>query len=379
MVKQTNSLFPHNAPFLAIAPVKLHNTQLNMQTTRKTNRIIFFVGSILLVALVSSCAKKQAEPQAQSFFMLGTVCKVTIYDNPTPEAFSASFSRLKEIEDRMSLRNQNSEVSEINRQAGKKAVVVSADTFTVIRKALQIAALSGGAFDPTVGPLVEAWDIGGDNPRKPSQEEIDSLLPLIGYERVVLDESSSSVFLKDEGMVLDLGGIAKGYAADEVARILHGYGVEHAIVNLGGNVLTLGNKTDGSAWKIGIQDPEALRGEYVMILSLVDQTLVTSGPYERFLELDGEVYHHILDTKTGYPVKSEFTSVSIITKNSLLADALSTSLYALGYEDGMALINNLDDVEAIFMTKEKKILLSEGLKRGQTRYSITDAAYSLLP
>ena len=278
----------------------------------------------------------------------------------------------------MSLRNKGSEVASVNLNAGKGAVVVSEDTFEVIQKALDIAALSKGAFDPTVGPLVEAWDIGGDDPRKPPQSEIDALLPLIGYDRVVLDAENFSVFLKDEGMVLDLGGIAKGYAADEVARVLHEHGVSHAIVNLGGNVLTLGNKTDGKPWKIGVQDPEALRGEYVMILSLVDQTLVTSGPYERFLELDGEVYHHILDTKTGYPVKSDYTSVSIITKNSLLADALSTSLYALGYEDGMALINTLEDVEAIFMTKEKKILFSEGLKEGSVLYSITDPSYSLL-
>lgn len=349
-----------------------------MHTNRKPTIPALFIGSFLLVVLLASCAKKQAEPQSQSFFMLGTVCKVTIYDNPTAEAFSASFARLKEIEDRMSLRNQKSEVAEINRQAGKKAVVVSSETFVVIQKALEIAALSSGAFDPTVGPLVQAWDIGGDSPRKPPQEEIDSLLPLIGYDRVVLDTETLSVFLKDEGMILDLGGIAKGYAADEVARILHEHGVSHAIVNLGGNVLTLGNKTDGKPWKIGVQDPEALRGEYVMILSLVDQTLVTSGPYERFLELDGEVYHHILNTKTGYPVKSDYTSVSIVTKNSLLADALSTSLYALGYEDGMALINTLEDVEAIFMTREKKILLSEGLKRGSLKFSVTDPAYSVL-
>jgi thiamine biosynthesis lipoprotein len=340
---------------------------------------MLFIGSILLVALLGSCAKKQAEPQSESFFMLGTVCKVTIYDNPTPEAFSASFARLKEIEDRMSLRNQKSEVSEVNRYAGIRPVVVSEDTFAVIKKALEIAHLSKGAFDPTVGPLVQAWDIGGENPRKPPQDEIDSLLPLIGYDRVILDAQASSVFLKDQKMVLDLGGIAKGYAADEVARILHEHGVEHAIVNLGGNVLTLGAKTNGNPWKIGIQDPEALRGEYVMILSLTDQTLVTSGPYERFLELDGEVYHHILDTETGYPVKSDYTSVSIITKNSLLADALSTSLYALGYEDGMALINTLEDVEAVFMTREKRILLSEGLKQGNVQYSVTDSSYSVAP
>ncbi|MDY0288125.1 MAG: FAD:protein FMN transferase [Sphaerochaeta sp.] len=349
-----------------------------MHTNRKPNIQALIIGTLFLLVLLASCSKKQAQPQGQSFFMLGTVCKVTIYDKPTPEAFAASFARMKEIEDRMSLRNQKSEIAEVNRNAGKQAVVVSDDTFAVIQKALEIAALSSGAFDPTVGPLVQAWDIGGDNPRKPPQSEIDSLLPLIGFDRVILDEDASSVFLRDEGMVLDLGGIAKGYAADEVARILSGHGVAHAIVNLGGNVLTMGKKMDGSPWKIGVQDPEALRGEYVMILSLIDQTLVTSGPYERFLELDGEVFHHILDTRTGYPVKSDFTSVSIITENSLLADALSTSLYALGYDDGMALVNTLEDVEAIFMTEEKKILISDGLKRGKIRYSVTDPSYSVL-
>lgn len=364
--------------FLAITPIKLHNAQLNMHTNRKTSRTILVMGTIILAVLLSSCAKKQVEPQSQSFFMLGTVCKITIYDNPSDEAFSASFARLREIEHRMSLRTDDSEIVEVNRYAGKRAVAVSADTFEVVQKALEIAALSRGAFDPTVGPLVQAWDIGGEHPRKPQQEEIDSLLPLIGYERVVLDEDALSVFLEDEGMLLDLGGIAKGYAADEVARILSEHGVGHAIVNLGGNVLTLGKKIDGSPWKIGVQDPESLRGEYVMIVSLIDQTLVTSGPYERFLELDGETYHHILDTKTGYPVKSDFTSVSIVTRNSLLADALSTSLYALGYEEGMALINTLEDVEAIYMTQEKKILLSDGLKQGKIRYSVTDPSYSVL-
>lgn len=365
-------------PFLAIYPLKLHNAPLNMHTKQNTHRIAILLGLLSLVVLLSSCAKKQVEPESQSFLMLGTVCKITIYDQPSPEAFTAGFARLKEIEDRMSLHVQDSDVEKINASAGKRAVVVTTDTFDVVRKALEIATLSRGAFDPTVGPLVQAWDIGGDNPRKPPQEEIDSLLPLIGYDRVALNEQDHSVFLKDEHMVLDLGGIAKGYAADEVAKVLQGYGVEHAIINLGGNVLTMGNKPDGSAWKIGIQDPDSLRGNYVMILSLVDQTLVTSGPYERFLELDGQVYHHILDTKTGYPVKSEFTSVSIITRNSFLADALSTSLYALGYEDGMALINTLDDVEAIFMTKDKHIFLSDGIKKGKLVYQVTDPTYSVV-
>lgn len=357
----------------------LCNNRIMPTCNMKTKRTHFlFVCILVLVAFFSSCTKKPVESQSQSFLMLGTVCKITIYDNPSDEAFAAAFARLREIENLMSLHKESSEIAKINAQAGKQAVTVSLDTFSVVKKALEIAHLSSGAFDPTIGPLVQAWDIGGDNPHKPSQEEIDSLLPLIGYERVLLDDETHSVFLTDPHMVLDLGGIAKGYAADEAAKVLAQFDVKSAIINLGGNVLTVGKKPDLSAWKIGIQDPESDRGTYVMILNLVDTSLVTSGPYERFLELEGKVYHHILDTQTGYPIDSDFTSVSIITHNSFLADALSTSLYALGYEKGMALVDGLEGVEAIFFTKDKQILVSQGIKDGKLPYTISDSSYSIV-
>ncbi|AEV28795.1 membrane-associated lipoprotein involved in thiamine biosynthesis [Sphaerochaeta pleomorpha str. Grapes] len=338
---------------------------------------ILAIGCLSFLLLLASCTKKPVEPQAKSLLLLGTVCKVTIYDNPSEEAFAAAFARISEIEAKMSLHKVTSELEAINAKAGKGLQEVSQDTYAVVEEALAISQLSGGAFDPTVGPLVEAWDIGGDNPRKPPQDEIDSLLPLIGYERVLMDSATHSIGLADKNMVLDLGGIAKGYAADEVAKVLSKYNVKSAIVNLGGNVLTMGSKPDGTPWKIGIQDPDQDRGGYVMILSLVDQSLVTSGPYERFFEQDGKVYHHILDTKTGYPVESEFTSVSIITPRSFLADALSTSVYALGYEKGMAMIDAIPEVEAVFFTKDKKILLSQGIKEGKIPYSITNGEYTL--
>jgi thiamine biosynthesis lipoprotein len=183
--------------------------------------------------------------------------------------------------------------------------------------------------------------------------------------------------LKDKGMILDLGGIAKGYAADQAAAVLKEHHVQKAIVNLGGNVLTLGRKPDGTLWRIGVQDPDLERGDYAIIVQLDDTSLVTSGPYERFFVLDGITYHHILDTKTGYPVQSDLTSASIITKSSFLADALSTSVYALGYEKGMEMIDKLEGVEAIFFTKDKKILLSNGVKQGKVPYTISNEEYSL--
>ncbi|MCK9548526.1 MAG: FAD:protein FMN transferase [Sphaerochaeta sp.] len=314
--------------------------------------------AIIVVLLFPSCTKKGVEPQAQSFLMLGTVCRITIYDKPSDRAFKAAFDRIREIENRMSIHLDESEVSRVNRSAGTEAIPVSADTFLVVQKALEIARLSGGAFDPTVGPLVQAWDIGGDAPRRPGDEEIAHLLTLVGWQRVVLDEERQTIFLPDEGMVLDLGAIAKGYAADEAARVLKEHGVGSAIVNLGGNVLTVGRKVDGSLWKIGIQDPEQERGGYALIVELDDTSLVTSGPYERFFTLEGETYHHILDTTTGYPVVNDLISASIITESSFLADALSTTLYALGDERGMAFIKTLEGVEAIVLTADHRLITS---------------------
>jgi len=328
--------------------------------------------SILLVLVFfTSCTKTEDNPQAQSFIMLGTVCRITIYDKPTEEAFSAAFSRIREIEQKMSLHSETSEIAKINAASGKEAVQVSEETFRVIENALEISHLSEGAFDITIGPLVKAWGIGSEHARKPSDEELASLLPLIGYDMVELDRETRTVFLTKAGMALDLGGIAKGYAADEAARVLRSFGVERAIINLGGNVLTLGKKQDGTLWRIGIQDPESSRGEYAMIVQLDDTSLVTSGPYERYLLLDGEFYHHILDSKTGYSIDSDFTSVSIITKNSMLADALSTSVYALGLEKGMELLNELDGVEGLFFTEAKQVLFSNN----RHPYRITNAEY----
>ncbi|MGE4454501.1 MAG: FAD:protein FMN transferase [Sphaerochaeta sp.] len=336
--------------------------------------------SILLIALflsLVSCKRTAVEPVSESSLLLGTVCKITIYDHPSEEAFAESFARIREIEDRMSLHTDSSEIAQVNARAGIGAVQVSSDTFRVIEKALEIAQLSDGAFDPTIGPLVQAWDIGGENARRPSDEEIASLLPLVDYTKVEIDTATHAVYLPQAGMALDLGGIAKGYAADEVKKILLNHGVEQAIVNLGGNVLTLGNKPDSSAWRIGIQDPDDGRGAYVMIVELEDTSLVTSGPYERFLELDGKTYHHILNTRTGFPVESDFTSVSIITGSSFLADALSTSVYALGYEKGMRLIDSLEDVQAVFFTDDKEVELSEKASRGKLAFTLTDETYRL--
>ncbi len=343
--------------------------------------IKIFLISVIFFTLLTSCEKNneisEKAKESQSKLLLGTSCKITIYDYPSDNAFEQSFDRLEEIENKMSLRIDSSEVSLINQNSGIKPVIVSDDTFAVIKEAIEVAKISNGAFDPTIGPLVSAWNIGSDEARIPSQEEIDSLLPLIDYKMIKLNEKEKSVYLEKKGMMIDLGGIAKGYGADEVEKVLSSFDIEKAIINLGGNVLTMGSRVDDTKWRIGIQNPESERGGYVMIVNLEDLALVTSGPYERFLVVDGVMYHHILDTQTGYPIETTLSSASIIADNSFIADALSTAIYSLGLEKGLELINSLDKVEAVFID-DKNIYLSNGFKENSISYSISDDSFKVI-
>ena len=339
---------------------------------KRVSRILLFL--LLSVILLVSCKPKPVDPKSQTRLLLGTVCTITLYDKSDNTEFDLAFDRIDEIERLMSSHLDDSELARVNQASGIQPVVVSGETFAVIKLALEIAELSGGAFDPTIGPLVKLWDISGAN-NVPEDGEIQSLLPLVDYKLVVLDEGASSVYLPIQGMALDLGGIAKGWAADEAGKVLSGH---KGIVNLGGNVLVLDSKPDESPWRIGIQDPDTSRGSYIGIVELVDQTLVTSGPYERFFEHEGKIYHHILDTKTGYPVASPLTSVSIITDRSVIADGLSTAVYALGLEKGLELIDRLDGVEAIFLTKDRSVYASEGILDGSIAFKITHPEYTIV-
>ena len=341
---------------------------------------------LLYIGNLSASGKKDDDTpvstqENRSELLLGTVCEIKIYDKPTNIAFEAAFQRIDEIEQQMSRIIYESDLSRINRNAGLMETTVPEDTFNVIKEAIEIAAISDGAFDPSIGPLVLAWGIGTDNARVPPQDEILHLLPLINYKDIRMNTKLSTVFLEKSGMILDLGGIAKGYAADEVRKVLLNQEVESAIINLGGNILTIGTKPDGSLWKIGIQDPDPAedRGDYVMILSIQDTAIVTSGPYERFFTVGDTTYHHIIDTKTGYPVKSDLESISIISGDSFVADALSTAVYILGLEAGMKLIEKIDSIEAVAITYNQQIVLSSGFLSGKIQYELTDKDFSIIP
>ena len=316
-----------------------------------------------------SCAKPMP---AQTEYVLGTLCTINLFEKGKPELYRTLFARLREIEDRMSVNKDGTELDRVNAAAGKTSVVVDPDVIEVLSAALRYAELSDGVFDPTVGPLVKLWGIGTDNARVPEAAEIKAVLPLINYKDVVLDSQAKTIYLKRPGMALDLGAIAKGYAADEMVRILKKNGVERAIIDLGGNVLAYGEKQGGKPWRIGVQDPIGERGAYIGILEIKNKTMVTSGVYERFLIQDGIRYHHILSTSNGYPVQNGLISVTIITDRSIDADGLSTSVFALGYEKGRALLERLGNVEGIFIFDDGTVRATDGVR---SSFNITSERY----
>lgn len=333
-----------------------------------------FLALSMAFLLFSACAPAAQNEITRTDFVLGTVCTVKLVEGGSSKATDEIFKRLKEIDDRMSANKEGTEIAAVNNAAGGKAVAVSEDTFFVISKALDYARLTGGAFDPTVGPLVKLWNIGNEGAKVPPQKDIVSALKLIDYRKVELDPSASSVHLPVAGMRLDLGAIAKGYAADEAVKILKKYKVKAAIVDLGGNVLVYGKKKDGSQWRVGIQNPYSDRGEYLGLVTGYEMTVVTSGVYERFFMQDGKRYHHILDTRKGFPIQNGLVSVSIITHSSVDADALSTSVFALGLEKGMEFVKSLPDVHAIFVDEKNRVFLSPGTNQ---IFNLTDSSFVL--
>jgi len=320
-------------------------------------RFFFFFADIAIL-LFAGCSKPV---EHQSEFVLATICTITLYDNGTPGVYQDVFARIREIESRMSVFIEGSDVYRINKAAGIEAVEVHSDVFGVIERAVHYAELSGGAFDPTVEPLAALWGIGGENPRVPAREEIESVLPLINWRDIELNRENKTVFLKRPGMALDLGAIAKGYAADEAAVIIKKAGIPRAMINIGGNILTVGEKKDGSLWRIGIQNPLDTRGAYIGMSRIMEKALVTSGVYERFFVAGGRHYHHIFSPSLGYPADNGLLSVSIITDISMDADALSTAVFVLGYEKGRAFVESLEGVEAIFVFDDRSICLTGGV------------------
>jgi thiamine biosynthesis lipoprotein len=290
----------------------------------------------LLVTLIIACTKKDSLYR-QTEFVMDTIVTITFTSKQEQPAVEEAFKKLRDLEKKLNAYDPESEVSEINRQAGLKPVKVSPETYTLIKRALQVSQGTKGAFDITVGAVSFLYDF--EKKIIPAPEQIKAWLSLVGYSNVELD--NGEVFLKKQGMRIDPGGIAKGYGADQAVKVLRARGVTHALVAVAGDIKALGNRPGGGPWRVGIRDPRGGPDDIFAIVSLPsDWAISTSGDYERYVIKDGIRFHHIIDPRTGLPARG-LVSVSCIGPEATMTDSLATAVFILGKEEGVRVAEGL--------------------------------------
>ena len=308
------------------------------------------------------------------FYVLGTTISIAAAGENAHESIYEAAAKLMDIDNKMSVFKNYSEVFLINENSGMDFQRVSDETFYVIKKALDFSKLSQGSFDPTIRPVTGLWKIGTKDAVVPKGIDIKSMMELVNYKDIEICDSSKSIRLKRKNQKIDLGGIAKGFAADQVRKILLKNGISSAIIDLGGNINALGKKDNKDLWSVGIQNPLKPTGEFVGILSVSDKSVVTSGGYERFFIRNGKRYHHIIDPQTGYPCNSDLISVTVVSDNSIDGDALSTCIFVKGLEEGLKFIKNIEGTEAILITRDRKIYATKGLNN---QFKVTNSEFCI--
>lgn len=329
----------------------------------KWNKIMVLMTCCML--LLSGCATKNtanAQKHEAMTFAMDTLMMLTVYDKNGEQILVDAEQEIRRLENLLSVTIEDSDIAKLNHNAGKEAVAISDDTMSLLQVGNDINVLTNGCYDMTVSPIVKAWGFTEETHKVPSQQEIDILLPLVNHNAVTVDTENKTAYLEQDKMAVDLGGIAKGYTSDCVVNLLKEKGVSSAIISLGGNVAAVGNKPDGSPWKIAVENPlNNGNGDYVGLLTVTDKFAVTSGGYQRYFEQDGKKYHHIIDPHTGYPAESGLISVTIVCDNGTKADGLSTALFVMGLEKGLDLWRQSDDFEVIFITDDHKVIATEGI------------------
>ncbi len=293
---------------------------------------------------------------SSEFFAMDTVMTITAYGDNRENAVSAAQDRIYELDDLLSVQKEDSEIYKLNRE---KSLSVSPDTLSVIKRSKEISSLTDNCFDITCEPLMRAWGFySGLKNKVPSQDEIETALKGVGTEHIKIDKNTVTL---DKNTSLDLGAVAKGYASGEVYRVLKENGVSSALISLGGNVRAVGSKPDGSDWSVAICDPDDSTKQ-AGTLKISDTAVVTSGGYQRYFEENGQIYHHIIDTETGYPANSGLKSVTVVSQDDTLADGLSTALFVMGLQNAKKLYaDNSSLFGAVFITDDNKIYITDNL------------------
>ena len=339
---------------------------------RKLAICALLIAAVAVVMMLSSCGNAgldgsagtgegttaEEDPEAIEVYAMDTYMTLSAYGENAGKALSESEAEIKRIDAMLSTGSEDSEISKLNKS---KKAEVSEETFSLIKRAKTIGLDTGKVFDISVYPVMQAWGFTDKNYRVPEKSELKELLKSVDVSKVDLDEQNHEVSFDDE-MAIDLGGIAKGYTSQRVIEIMKENGIEHALINLGGNVQVLGKKPDGSDWRVAIADPED-QEQYVGGVAVSDKAVITSGGYQRYFDKDGERYFHIIDLSDGFPARNGLTSVTIVSDDGTLADALSTSLFIMGPDKAAEYWKkNAEDFDAVLVEDDGTVLVTEGLK-----------------
>lgn len=304
-----------------------------------------------------------SKPLTREKPLLDTLVTIKAYgDNrrDTERAVDRAFVAMAKIESLADNFAADSEITLLNKRSGQGPVKASPDLFNMIALSIHYSKKTQGAFDITVGPLTRLWRF-GEKSHLPSRAEIDTLLPLVGWEKINLDREKQTVELTKPGMILDLGGVSKGYAVDKAMQVLQSRGIRGALVTTGSTTRVIGTKAGNRAWEIGIQHPRD-EGELLGVISSTQKSISTSGDYQRYFEKEGKRYHHILDPRTGLPVERIMAVTVVVTGDCAAADTLSTGVFALGFPQALRFVENEKGLEAMIVTSDGRVHLSSGLK-----------------
>lgn len=340
-------------------------------------RLIALLMAGLMIAVLAGCKKQEASAQ---IFAMDTVMGLTAYGGSAEKAVKAAEEEIVRLEKLLSRTDAESLVSRLN-EAGGMPVEIDEEAGSLLEAAGAYSQATGGAFDITVAPVVSAWGFTTDSYQVPEQAELETLLETVGMEHVILADGQAVL---EHGARIDLGGIAKGYASDKVGEIFEAHQVESGMVALGGNILVMGSKTDGSAWRVAIQDPaHPNEAAYAAIVQLKDAFAVTSGSYQRYFEQDGILYHHIIDPDTGYPADSGLTSVTVVADRTsgsgTMCDALSTAVFVMGEERALEFWRGSDEpFELILVTEDGRVVVTAGLEEALVETEESGYTYEIV-
>lgn len=336
----------------------------------------YILASLLIFLSLITLGQKQSHTKV--LLLMGSRFELTAVspdEKKAVSAINAGITEIKRIEKLISSWDPRSQSSEITRNAGIKPVVVDQELFNLIRRSIKISKLTHGAFDISYASLDKVWRFDGEMKNLPDSSEIAASVAKINYRNIILNPEKRSVFLKDKGMKIGFGAIGKGYAANKALDIMSKMGLDGALVNASGDLISWGKDEGGKNWKIGIVNPKQ-KGKVFSWLSINETAVVTSGNYEKFVIINGKKYSHIIDPRTGYPVRG-LSSVSIICANAELADALATSVFVLGKDKGLELINHLKGIECLLVTDEQDLFTSDNLHLDYIKKPIANYKYQI--